>query len=301
MRQELLNQYKKAQIAPLEAGTGVPEEAKQLFKNPGIMVATNKTTPMPTLLGVYFAPYGKNGKPRATGAGVGIRIRKGEYAFSTVNAAIPEGSQADVLVLWANNKITGISMSVDAAGDFNDVLAGKGKKRPKKDTLQPDLFDVYMEDPGQVSAKLNVYNVIKGDGTEDTWGHVTGVVEGSTKPDTIPEDMWKYLKEEQKTNFGGITMRVFSVRVPATEQAKYKAFLTIEEHYRTLKTLDDELQAAKIPYEEDIAGIRAKASEAIQAIEDKCGKDRTVSEANKGYKKAQAELEAQKAEFDKVG
>ncbi len=301
MRQDLLTQYKEAQITPLEAGATVPEDVRKLFKNPSVVVDTNKTTPMSTLLGVYFAPYGKNGKPRAAGAGIGIRIRKGEYAFSTVNATIPEGYQLDVLVTWSNNKITGISMSVDAASDFNDVLAGKGKKRPRRDTLQPGLFDVYMEDPEQIAAKLNIYSVIKGDGTEEDWGYVTGAIEGKTERDSIPKDMWKFLKEEQKTDFGGTILRVFSVRVPDDQKARYKAFLAIEEQYRTLKMLEDEFQAATLPYEEEIAGIRAEKTKAIQEVEEKRDQDPNVIEAAERYSQTQAALEAQKTEFDKLG
>lgn len=284
MRFDVFEQYKKIQVQSIGAADfKLPENVKILFKNQNAAIPVQKTTGLRTLLGVYFTPVDKTGKTRANGAGIGTRIRAGEYAFSTLNAVVPPPYHIDVLVTWKDGQVTAVWMSPDAAQDFSDVLAGKAKPKRGKKVDQTDLYDqIEMEDPQITADKLKAYSSIKGEGNATDFGYVWGVIDGRTERYVIPSDMMPFLKEREKIPFSNSVLRTFDVVIPPVEQKKYEAYLAIAECQR----------------------LRSEAIDALAVVEQKyrdtLEADPAFIKVRKAHEDALKEIQEAKAAFEKL-
>lgn len=304
MRSELLEQYKQAKVMPL-VEDDLPEEITSRFPEE-FDIDVDSVTTMSRLLGTYFSPFTSNGVPQKNGVGCAIRVRKGEYAFSTQSMTPPEGFDPDVIVTWSEGKVDSVFMSTDAGKDLADVIRGKGKKRvAKRHSIMPELEDVFVEDPNILANKLKVYKIIKGDSEseDEKYGHVTGVIEGKKDRDVIPEHMYPFLKEDQVIDAGGSIIRIFKVHVPEEELAKYQTYLQAEECLREFKEAQDELAAELRPIDDQIIEIKAQIKALTLQLknhEDEIKQDERYIKAKREHDEAKEDLEKKIAAFNAI-
>jgi hypothetical protein len=281
MYQKFLKDVEKVTITKIEER---PEFLAGL-KFPDKPMATSESLSLWGTLIAYANPMPNSRK--TSGMCVGFRLGRNKYVASRVCGMYGDVSLPDIAIEWKNGALTQFCLSENAAKDWKAFLSGKLTSTSSR---KENLLDIDpMEDPDRIAEVLLRYETIKGDGTADLYGEVSGII-GDTKED-IPEAFYPFLKIDGEAVLGKMVFRTFTCNIPKDYVERYAVYLGAINARTVRKDAEDILHVSQMTLDAERAVLQAQYDARIAELEQELHE-------NPEYKRLKTAAEEAQKRFD---